>query len=275
MAMPTMSMGVGSAPLTPSRNLEAMSVAELEEELSLKDRAIHDLQTEIARLQRTPQVFEERLEKLERTFSHFGPNDTLKIRSPLLMNIAKSMEVEKARLHNEAIEEHGRRWTHMLREGEAVAHNPHTHHSHEDFVMGRRAMQLDPIAAAQAKEVWTYGAHNHPVVTRMHYAGHCIRPTEEIAPVYVGPGGVENRRPFNEHSEGVQPSHGEFWLDAIVRDRDQEDGFGVPQAVLDAEERRRKPQSAFARDRPGLGEDCLPKDWLGEARRRGVEVVES
>lgn len=250
--------------------MESLPVEELRLLLREKNTAVQDLTQEIDRLERAPREFEERVNKLEELFKNFGPNDTIKIRSPLLQSVSKSMSLERARLHNEAVLEHRDRDPSTMEAGEAH-HDPHTHHDEADFVMGRKCMTLDHVAAKKQKEIAEHGRRLHPVITKVHYSGHLVKPTEEVDPMFVGPGQVEYRRPL-----GAAPRHGEFWLDATYRARQEEEEAEAKHMEFvrqAAEERARMvPHSAFLRDRPGKGEDVLPKDWLGEAKRRGVEM---
>lgn len=250
--------------------LESLQVEELRALLHEKNVAAQDLTQEIDRLKQAPLDFEERLNKLEDLFKNFGPSDTIKIRSPLLLSVAQTMSLERARLHNESVLEHRQRDPSTMEDGEAH-HDPHTHHDATDFVLGRKCMTLDQVAAKKQKELAEHGRRLHPVITKVHYAGHLVKPTEEVDPIFVGPGQVEYRRPL-----GPAPRHGEFWLDATYRKRQEEEEAQAAQMefVRQAEEERAKraPHSAFLRDRPGRGEDVLPKDWLGEAKRRGVEM---
>lgn len=251
--------------------MEDLPLEELRELLRQKDAAIQDLTEEIGRLEQAPREFEERLIKLEEVFSNFGPTDTIKIRSPLLLGVSKSMDLERARLHHESVLAHRQRdLDNSHAEATECAHDPHTHHGAKDFVLGRQCMFLDEVAAKKAKELAEHGRRLHPVISRVHYAGHVVKPTEEVDPIFVGPGGVETRRTL-----GPAPRHGEFWLDAACRQREEaEKDSSHLDYVRQAEEERarRAPPSAFLHNRPGKGEDALPKDWLGEAKKLGVEM---
>jgi len=268
--------------------LEQLSVEELRALLAMRSPVAANLQNEVAALQREPRVHEERMRALERMFGHVRKGDIIKLRAPLLHEIAHIIHVdhalqhEKARYHQQMMTSN--RVQHQveqllshaqIQELRSLLHKMGVEQEHENqyqvekayaesrsFAFGRGYMPLDRVAIAQAEAEEELRAIQdrrvHPVVRDFHYAGNLSVPAEDAGVVFMGPNGTQTKRVIRP-----TPYKGNFWLDDVAREEHRASAtFAMQSASEDPVAWR-----VYRTTTSGAGEDAAAIDWLGRAKR--------
>mmetsp|Transcript_13016 Transcript_13016/g.40888 ORF Transcript_13016/g.40888 Transcript_13016/m.40888 type:complete len:204 (-) Transcript_13016:67-678(-) len=189
----------------PDDDLEALSVEELQDALRQREAVVAELQEELEHLERAPTDYENRLAQLEQAMASIRPGDVVKVRSPVLQNMASAVRQEHALRHEEAIQHHRE-----LRQDEAHVRAEVERPRPEDLALGRSYLPLD-LHWQEVMDMCRTASHQsriHPTTGEVHYTEFMGQEGQTQA-LFVGPAGVTQQRPLRK----LSPER-TFWLDA-------------------------------------------------------------
>jgi len=137
-----------------------------------RNKEIESLQKEVAALTDL-ESHETRLAQLEQKFGGLCQGSDLKIKAPLLAKISQVVRESHLLDHDLQIQTVKENADEMHPEGEL---SPWEYMHSQNLVLGRGCMALDRGYAEKKKFKEQLEADMHPVVHRVHYAGHIPRP---------------------------------------------------------------------------------------------------
>lgn len=233
----------------PSRGgentLEHISIEELRRKFEERDLAVKTLEAEIQVLERAPLEFADRVAQLEEKLGDVGEGNVIRIRSHAMDRIAKATKADLEKEHEAGVA-HKKE---VLGDSELhdIGHTHATTGGPPKLALGKGFLPLDREHIYDQYIAKNKDRAKHPTVDELHYAGHVSRPFEETTVVFVGAGGLLERRRLVDAHEGGSKFH--------VSDH--------PTAVdLDPHH-----HALHNRDRAGIREDLDPVDWLGLVKR--------
>mmetsp|Transcript_47903 Transcript_47903/g.133539 ORF Transcript_47903/g.133539 Transcript_47903/m.133539 type:complete len:273 (+) Transcript_47903:119-937(+) len=207
---------------------DTLSIEELGALLQERDAALTLLRSHIATLRAAPEAFAQRLARLE---------------ASVLGGVADSSVLEVQAQDPQVIKDAIRK-NHRVQQNDPFGlcvdegHSPGSAYTApRNLVAGQGFMSLDRKALEIARLQAELDRNKHPAITEDHYAGHLSLPVAQLATTTVD-------------VRGAPPHSAGFWLDP-------------PASVHPAAPER----WACRGDLRGDGEDALPIDWLGRAKR--------
>lgn len=242
----------------PHSGFDYMEVEDLQAMATSRELVIKHLEEEIEGLERDDAKHEERLATLERQFGNLVQGDTVKVKAPLLAKISAAVRDSHLLDHEEELnqlgnpEEQEEKWWNHL-------------HA-QNLTMGRGYMPLDRKFIAKERFKEELERDKHPVVNRVHHAGHIANPAHQVESVFVKEGGILKR-----HAVHPTPYRNKFWLSL--------DGPAIEDqhAIREAQQKAMEDpvlQRIVRQDVAGEGVDAKPEDWLGRLKK-GEMINES
>lgn len=230
--------------------LESLSAEELQWLLEERDAAIVELSHEIEMLRGAPDLFKQRLARLEDgVLQHVHKGCMLEVDAPLLEGISRVIREDHLLEHQEEVENHK-----AHRDGEDYVDSHYL--EADDLVLGRHYMALDQKYLEEESLRKELKEHPHPIISEFHYGGHVSVSAMPVPAPHPGPPEEAAHGP----PRGPPGHDGDgFWLEEHVA---YQHGSGSGKLEEHPPER-----FAFAHDLPGEAEDALPIDWLGRAKR--------
>eukprot|EP00927_Polykrikos_kofoidii_P084267 TRINITY_DN8831_c0_g1_i1.p1 TRINITY_DN8831_c0_g1~~TRINITY_DN8831_c0_g1_i1.p1 ORF type:complete len:373 (+),score=47.56 TRINITY_DN8831_c0_g1_i1:64-1119(+) len=212
-----------------------LTIEELRVRLQARDATVADMRDEIAMLKTSAEAFRERFAQIEAeslALQHVPAGSILLVKPEELTGVAKEVwkgqsEHAKAVAHNKFIREDNLHYEPETADLSAV-----------NLAMGRDYMSLDRRHQESQRLEAELAANKRRVIEDIRYAGHMAAPVEQLMPTWTSASVGGGSR---------------FWLDdtngACTRGASSLEGVGC------------------RRDKSGCGEDALPIDWLGRAKR--------
>lgn len=218
-------------------------------------QTIQGLELQITQLQEGDAKHEERLAKLEKQFGALVNGSDLKFKAPLLAKIKNVVRDSHVMDHTDAMNTHKEDSVEVWGESEI---DPWKYMHSESLVLGRGCMALDKKAIE--KQLWNQQleADQHPIVHRMHYAGHVAAPAHQVEGIFVKESGVYKKQPLHP-----APYRNGFWLslDGVSREDAHVAREAAQEAAADPVAQRVSRQNVA-----GTGSDAQAVDWLGQIK---------
>lgn len=241
----------------PDQSLEYLSTLStemLQEMAETRKKTMENLQREVDDLSEGDAKHEERLVALEKKFGQLCQGSDLKFKAPLLSKISKMVRDSHLLDHDADMD---RMKGHSAAEQWADL-DPWAYIHSDNLAMGRNFMRLDQHHIAKMEWKKKLESEQHPVVNRVHYAGHIVKPAEELEAVFVKEAGVYKKHPLHP-----APYRNNFWLsmDGPTREDAQAALQAEKDAISDPVAKRVQRQNIA-----GTGEDAQAVDWLGKIK---------